>query len=86
MPTSTGMPQIVEPKILDSRFPERILPSSIRKLPPCRLPLVGEAKHRVLSRKGHETEQVMRPSRSALDAMIKMRVSRTGLQQTKLDL
>ena len=40
----------------------------------------------VLSRKGHETEQVMRPSRSALDAMIKMGVSRTGFQQTRLDL
>ena len=43
------MPQIVEPKILDSRFLERILPSSIRKLPSNRLPLVGEAKHRMLA-------------------------------------
>ena len=31
-------------------------------------------------------DKAMRPSRSALDAVIKMRVSRIGALQTKLDL
>lgn len=51
MPRRPGMAQIMKAEIANSRPPERRLPGRIGELPADRLPLVGEAKLRVLAQR-----------------------------------